>query len=303
NVFQIMASQEPKEDYEPVPKKTKEDANGEITHNEEPSTSARRREPFDKTHKISRTGGKYHLLIGVTGSVAAIKLQELIETLRKLTRDDRLWIKIVVTDNALKFIEKANLQIDDVVYEDRDEWSMWNGRGDPVLHIELRKWADAMLIAPLDANTMAKIANGLCDNLLTSLVRAWDPAKPLHFAPAMNSFMWDSTLTFQHRATLRDLLRFKEIPPIKKDLMCGDHGIGAMSTIQLMASIVASNVKSKFAVYTNWPTALSSFISPFQPFCIPLISNLSYQYVITLSTDSAFHILCRVSFDKFCTAK
>ena len=43
---------------------------------------------------------------------------------------------------------------------------MWSGRGDPVLHIELRRWADLLLIAPLDANTLAKIAGGLCDNLL-----------------------------------------------------------------------------------------------------------------------------------------
>ncbi|GMS78261.1 hypothetical protein PENTCL1PPCAC_436, partial [Pristionchus entomophagus] len=248
----VMTTQEPKEDYEPVAKKTKDDdANGENTHSEEPSTSMKRREPLDKTHKISRTGGKYHLLIGVTGSVAAIKLQELIETLNKMCKEERLWIKIVATDNAIRFIEKADLQIDDVIYEDRDEWSMWQGRGDPVLHIELRKWADAMLIAPLDANSLAKISNGICDNLLTSLVRAWDTSKPLHFAPAMNSFMWESTLTYQQRATLRDLLRFKEIPPIEKDLMCGDHGMGAMATIQLIATIIASAVKSKFAVYTS----------------------------------------------------
>ncbi|KAF8381266.1 hypothetical protein PRIPAC_70408 [Pristionchus pacificus] len=250
-----MTSQEPKEDYEPAIKKAKDGANDEQLATNGPAIhyypGAHRRAPFDNTHKIKRVGGKYHLLLGVTGSVAAIKLQELIEQLHKMVKDDRLWIKIVATDSAFKFLEKASLQIAEVIYEDRDEWSMWNGRGDPVLHIELRKWADAMLIAPLDANTMAKLANGLCDNLLTSIVRAWDPEKLLHFAPAMNSFMWDSTLTYQHRATLRDLLRYKEIPPIEKDLMCGDSGMGAMATIQLIASIISSNVKSKFAVITG----------------------------------------------------
>lgn len=50
---------------------------------------------------------------------------------------------------------------------------MWKNRGDPVLHIQLRKWADYLLIAPLSANTLAKISNGICDNLLTLVCRAW----------------------------------------------------------------------------------------------------------------------------------
>lgn len=75
--------------------------------------------------------------------------------------------------------------------------------------LELRKWADAMLIAPLDANTLAKISNGLCDNLLTSVVRAWDTQRPLYFAPAMNTYMWTSPHTVRHRKTIKDLLAFK----------------------------------------------------------------------------------------------
>lgn len=52
---------------------------------------------------------------------------------------------------------------------------LWNGRSDPVLHIELRRWADLMLVAPLDANTLAKLANGICDNLLVSNRRVLSP--------------------------------------------------------------------------------------------------------------------------------
>jgi len=62
---------------------------------------------------------------------------------------------------------------------DEDDWRSWKTVGDNVLHIELRRWADAMLIAPLSANTLAKVANGMCDNLLTCVVRAWDWQKPL----------------------------------------------------------------------------------------------------------------------------
>lgn len=75
--------------------------------------------------------------------------------------------------------------------------------------LELRKWADTLLIAPLDANSLAKIAHGLCDNLLTSLVRAWDFNKPLYFAPAMNTAMWENPLTYQHMKTLKELLQFR----------------------------------------------------------------------------------------------
>ena len=60
-----------------------------------------------------------------------------------------------------------------------EEWRAWQAKGDPVQHIELRKWADVLVIAPLSANTLAKVAQGLCDNCLTSVVRAWDWSKPL----------------------------------------------------------------------------------------------------------------------------
>src|SRR5436189_194001 len=71
-------------------------------------------------------------------------------------------------------------------------------RDDPVLHIELRRWADLFLIAPLDANTLAKLASGLADNCLTCVWRAWHPARPVVLAPAMNTLMWEHPLTRQH---------------------------------------------------------------------------------------------------------
>lgn len=60
-----------------------------------------------------------------------------------------------------------------------DEWRQWGSVGDPVLHMELRRWADTLVVAPLSANTLAKAAGGLCDNLLTCVVRAWDWQRPL----------------------------------------------------------------------------------------------------------------------------
>ena len=88
---------------------------------------------------------------------------------------------------------------------------MWNKRTDPVLHIDLRKWANAFLIAPLSANSLAKISNGLCDNLLTLVCRCWDMRKdeserlriPLIVCPAMNSLMWDHPITMKQIEVLK----------------------------------------------------------------------------------------------------
>ena len=75
-------------------------------------------------------------------------------------------------------------------------------RTDEVLHIELRRWADVLLIAPLDANTLAKLAVGLSDNCLTCVWRAWDPVRPVILAPAMNTLMWEHAITARHLSQL-----------------------------------------------------------------------------------------------------
>ena len=71
-------------------------------------------------------------------------------------------------------VRYARKQTQQKTHKDEDEWRAWRQVGDEVLHIELRRWADALVLAPLSANTLAKAAGGLCDNLLTCVVRAWD---------------------------------------------------------------------------------------------------------------------------------
>src|SRR5262245_24360330 len=155
------------------------------------------------------------ILLGVTGSVAAIKTPEVYHALRQA----RHHVKLGATHAATYFFNvglidparpEAPVRNHEVVYLDEDEWP---GRGhgrqyqrsDSVLHIELRRWADLLLIAPLDANTLAKLANGLADNCLTCVWRAWDLARPILLAPAMNTLMWTHPQTALHLRRLAEL--------------------------------------------------------------------------------------------------
>ncbi|XP_055533010.1 phosphopantothenoylcysteine decarboxylase [Wyeomyia smithii] len=177
-----------------------------------------------------------NILIACTGSVAAIKLPVLVSKLRESGRD--LNIRIVVTKHAEHFFSTEDIPANVAhIYRDEDEWTSWKGRGDPVLHIELGKWADIMVIAPLDANSLAKIAQGLCDNLLLCTVRAWDFSKPLFFCPAMNTRMWEHPITAGQIETLRSW-GLREIPCVAKTLMCGDTGLGAMAEVDTIVSEV-----------------------------------------------------------------
>ncbi|XP_058110046.1 phosphopantothenoylcysteine decarboxylase-like [Magnolia sinica] len=179
---------------------------------------------------------KPRILLAASGSVAAIKFGSLCHSFSEWAE-----VKAVATRSSLHFIDKASLPKDVILYTDEDEWSSWKKIGDNVLHIELRKWADNMVIAPLSANTLGKIAGGLCDNLLTCIVRAWDFNKPIYVAPAMNTFMWENPFTERHLKAISEL-GFTLIPPITKRLACGDYGNGAMAE----PSVINNTVRLKF---------------------------------------------------------
>lgn len=175
-----------------------------------------------------------NILLGVSGSVAAIKTKELYDLLVVSYN-----VKIITTKSGMNFVRNLNGIDEMTIHQDDEDWKSWKSKGDKVLHIELRKWADGMIIAPLSANTLAKIANGLCDNLLTCIVRAWDFKKPLLLAPAMNTYMWKNPLTKKQLEICVDL-GFTIVPPISKKLACGDVGEGAMVEPSQITSMYAS---------------------------------------------------------------
>ena len=179
-------------------------------------------------------GATKNILVGVTGSVATIKLPVILDKLKKQSKFN---VKVIFTENSKHFVDVGKIKELAEVFSDQDEWSTWKNRGDPILHIDLIKWADLFIISPLDANTLAKISNGLCDNLLTSAVRAWDLEKPLLFCPAMNTKMYEHPLTQQQTKILKSF-GYEEIPCISKTLMCGDTGLGAMAEVDFIIKAI-----------------------------------------------------------------
>ncbi len=194
------------------------------------------------------------ILLGVTGSVAAIKVEELATHLVNENHE----LRIVMTNHAKYFVSTEKLEAisgKDSIFTDANEWqNQLYSREDKVLHIELRKWAELFIIAPLDANSLAKIALGLADNCLTSIWRARNIATPVILAPAMNTLMWQKPATARHLALIAEengLLNIapsnpdhaceiinlsaknlRVLQPEEKLLACGDLGVGAMSSIE-----------------------------------------------------------------------
>lgn len=172
---------------------------------------------------------KFHILLGATGSVATIKVPQIIDKLFKLYTRDKVSIQLIVTKPAEHFLRGLKISTDVKIWREEDEWSGFKKMGDPVLHHELKRWADIFLVAPLSANTLAKIAYGICDNLLTCVLRDWTPSIPVLVAPAMNTFMYINPMTKRHLSILKEDAPYVEVlKPVEKVLICGDIGMGGM---------------------------------------------------------------------------
>jgi len=186
-------------------------------------------------------GARPRVALVATGSVASVKVPELAASLCTfaevvviLTRPGHIMATRVASRYApARVFEWELLQGDGQLHVlgDEDEWEGYeNVAEDPVLHIELRRWADVAVVAPCSANTLAKVALGICDNLATCFLRAWDPEKPVVFAPAMNTVMWEHPSTAQHLRTLESW-GYRILPPASKRLACGDVGRGALPPV------------------------------------------------------------------------
>ena len=165
-----------------------------------------------------------HILLGISGGIAAYKSAELVRLLRK----QGLRVSVVMTEGAKEFITPLTLATLSGEPVSDSLWDNRNGTDSNIAHINLSREADAMLIAPCTANVMAKIAHGISDDLLTNLVLARDPAKcPLAIAPAMNVQMWGNPATQRNLAQIRaDGIHI--FGPANGEQACGEIGDGRM---------------------------------------------------------------------------
>ena len=163
------------------------------------------------------TGQK--ILLGITGGIAAYKSAVLCRELKRLGAD----VRVIMTAAAVRFITPLTLQAlsGHPVNSDLFQAETDHGMG----HIELARWADLIMIAPASANTIARLAHGQADDLLTTTVLASDA--PLYLAPAMNSLMWRHLAT-QANIELLTSRGVKILGPAEGDQACGEQGMGRM---------------------------------------------------------------------------
>ena len=165
-----------------------------------------------------------NILLGVSGGVAAYKAVDLAI---RLTAGGAK-VNTIMTENACRLIGPKSFEAvtNSAVYT-----TLWSTTQEyKISHINLADWADIVVVAPATANIIGKIANGICDDLLsTTLCACW--VKPTLLAPAMNNNMWTNAAVQRNIKTVKGM-GFKLIGPEKGRLACGTEGIGRMSEPQ-----------------------------------------------------------------------
>lgn len=162
-----------------------------------------------------------NILLGVTGSIAAYKAADIANNLTKKGYS----VNVIMTKNATEFISPLTMETlsKNPVYNDSFERTSEFD----VEHIGLSKKADVVLIAPATANIIGKIASGIADDLLSTIVMAVKD-KPIVICPAMNTNMYENPIVQKNISTLSDL-GYIFIDPRESMLACGDLGKGALA--------------------------------------------------------------------------
>ena len=163
-----------------------------------------------------------HILVGISGGIAAYKIPELIRGLVKAGAE----VRVATTRHALEFVTELTLQTvsGHPVYS--DVFAAINAHATE--HISLPEWCDAMIVAPATANVVAKMAAGIADDALTTTICSCVARKPILIAPAMNDKMWENPATQHAVETIRSWQNVRVIEPAEGPLACGVVGKGRM---------------------------------------------------------------------------
>ena len=200
-----------------------------------------------------------NILLIVSGGIAAYKSIELCSSLVKQDNN----VKVILTKNAENFVTQLPFQtltknrVYTSTFEEIDE--------NEIQHIDLTKWADKIIVAPATANLISKFANGIADDLATSLMLAVRDTSIVYIVPAMNTFMYRNPI-IQDNMNKLIKLGFNFVKPDSGLLACGDVGEGKFPSIEKIESFVfqevEQNLKGKKVLVTAGPT--KEFIDPFR---------------------------------------
>ena len=200
-----------------------------------------------------------NILLIVSGGIAAYKSIELCSSLVKQGNN----VKVILTKNAENFVTELPFQtltknrVYTSTFEEIDE--------NEIQHIDLTKWADKIIVAPATANLISKFANGIADDLATSLMLAVRDTSIVYIVPAMNTFMYRNPI-IQDNMNRLIKLGFNFVEPDSGLLACGDVGEGKFPSIDKIESFVFQEVeqdlKDKKVLVTAGPT--KEFIDPFR---------------------------------------
>lgn len=169
-----------------------------------------------------------HILVGISGGIAAYKIPELIRLLVKAGAE----VRVATTKNALKFVTELTLQTVSGSRVYSDVFAAINEHSTE--HISLPDWCDAMIVAPATANVIGKMAAGIADDALTTTICSCTARKPIVVAPAMNDKMWESPATQHAIETIRSWNNVTVIEPACGPLACGTEGKGRMPEVEVL---------------------------------------------------------------------
>ena len=167
-----------------------------------------------------------HILVGISGGIAAYKIPELIRSFVKAGAE----VRVATTKNALEFVTELTLQTVSGSRVYSDVFAAINEHSTE--HISLPDWCDAMIVAPTTANVLGKMAAGIADDALTTTIASCVARKPMVIAPAMNDKMWENPATQKAIETIRSWENVTVIEPAEGVLACGAVGKGRMPEIE-----------------------------------------------------------------------
>ena len=177
-----------------------------------------------------------NIVLGVTGSIAAYKAADIISRLKKLGHE----VDVILTESGSRIITPITLQTlsKNKVYMDMFE----EITPKEVKHISLAEKADLMLIAPATANIIGKIANGIADDFLSTVVMAAANTTPVYIAPAMNTNLYENPIVQANIEKLRSY-GYRFIEPKESLLACGTVGKGALADVDDIIKVIEGRME------------------------------------------------------------